>query len=197
MTASGKLAVAVLAGGDGIRIGGAKPLIRLGGKTLIMRALDHARRWSNLVVVVIRSSDQLGEHDWPWIADAAGIEGPLAGLAAALEWACRMGADALVTIPCDMPFLPDDLATRLQDEAGEHDAAVASSGGELHPVCSLWRNAAIYEFPRYCASGRRSLRGFAEQLGFAEVVWPAEPSDPFFNVNSPDDLAAAEALLGA
>ena len=197
MTARGKLAVAVLAGGDGSRIGGGKPLISLGGKALITRALDHARRWSNQVVVVIRSSDQLGEHDWPWIADAAGIEGPLAGLAAALEWACRMGADALVTIPCDMPFLPDDLATRLQDEAGEHDAAVASSGGELHPVCSFWRNAAIYEFPRYCASGRRSLRGFAEQLGFAEVVWPAEPSDPFFNINSPDDLAAAETLLGA
>jgi molybdopterin-guanine dinucleotide biosynthesis protein A len=197
MKAGDKLAVAVLAGGDGSRIGGGKPLIRLGGKTLIERAFDRARIWSNQVVVVIRTPDQLGEHVLPWIADAAGIDGPLAGLAAALEWACRLGADALVTIPCDMPFLPGDLATRLREEAGEHDAALASSAGELHPVCSLWRNAAIYEFPRYCASGRRSLRGFAEQLGFAEVVWPAEPSDPFFNINSPDDLAAAEALLGS
>ena len=197
MTAGGKLAVAVLAGGDGSRIGGGKPLIRLGGRTLIERAFDRARSWSNQVVVVIRSREQLGEHDLPWIADAGGMEGPLAGLAAALEWACRLGADALLTIPCDMPFLPGDLATRLQDEAGEHDAAVAASAGELHPVCSLWRNAAIYEFPRYCASGRRSLRGFAEQLGFAEVEWPADPWDSFFNVNSPADLAAAEALLGA
>lgn len=197
MTAGGRLAVAVLAGGEGSRIGGGKPLIRLGGKTLIERAFDRARSWSNQVVVVIRSPDQLGEHDLPWIADAAGIDGPLAGLAAALEWTCRLGAEALLTIPCDMPFLPEDLATRLQDEAGEHDAAVAASAGELHPVCSLWRNAAIYEFARYCASGRRSLRGFAEQLGLAEVVWPAEPNDPFFNINSSDDLAAAEALLGA
>src|SRR5512139_522040 len=195
MTAGDKLAVAVLAGGDGSRIGGGKPLIRLGGKTLIERAFDRARNWSNQVVVVIRSPGQLGDYDFPWIADAAGIDGPLAGLAAALEWACRQGADALMTIPCDMPFLPGDLATRLQVEAGEHDAAVASSAGELHPVCSLWRNAAIYEFPRYCASGRRSLRGFAEQLGFAEVEWPAEPSDPFFNINSRNDLAAAKAQL--
>jgi len=196
MTAGRKLAVAVLAGGDGSRIGGGKPLIRLGGKTLIERAYDRARGWSDQVVVAIRSPDQLGEHDLPWIADAAGIDGPLAGLAAALEWACRLGADALVTIPCDMPFLPGDLAGRLLDGAGEHDAALAASGGELHPVCSLWRNAAIYEFPRYCASGRRSLRGFAEQLGFAEIEWSADPSDPFFNINNPDDLAVAEALLG-
>ena len=187
----------MLAGGDGSRIGGGKPLIRLGGKTLIERAFDRARNWSNQVVVVIRSPGQLGDYDFPWIADAAGIDGPLAGLAAALEWACRLGAHALVTIPCDMPFLPDDLVRRLLDDAGELDAAVASSGGELHPVCSLWRNAAIYKFPRYCASGLRSLRGFAEQLGFAEVDWASRPVDPFFNINSPDDLAAAEALLGS
>lgn len=196
MTVIPNVAVAVLAGGDGSRIGGGKPLISLGGKTLIERAFERARSWSYHATVAIRSPDQLGGHDLPWIADAAGIDGPLAGLAAALEWACRLGADALVTIPCDMPFLPGDLARRLLDEAGEHDAALASSGGEVHPVCSLWRNAAIYEFPRYCASGRRSLRGFAEQLGFAEVAWPAEPIDPFFNINSPADLAAAEALLG-
>jgi molybdopterin-guanine dinucleotide biosynthesis protein A len=195
MTTGCELAVAVLAGGEGSRIGGGKPLIRLGGKTLIERAYDCARSWSNHAAVIIRSPHQLGEHDLPWIADAAGIEGPLAGLAAALEWACRLGAGALVTIPCDMPFLPGNLVRRLLAEAGEHDAAIASSGGELHPVCSLWRNEAIYEFPRYCASGRRSLRGFAEQLGFAEVKWPAEPLDPFFNINSPADLAAAEALL--
>lgn len=197
MTAVSELAVAVLAGGDGSRIGGGKPLIRLGGSSLIERAYGRARSWSNQVVVVIRTPDQIGEHDLPWIADAVGIDGPLAGLAAALEWACRLGVQSLVTIPCDMPFLPEDLVMRLLDEAGELDAAVASSGGELHPVCSLWRNAAIYEFPRYCSSGRRSLRGFAEQLGFAEVEWPSRPADPFFNINSPDDLAAAEALLGS
>jgi molybdopterin-guanine dinucleotide biosynthesis protein A len=196
MTARCELAVAVLAGGEGSRIGGGKPLIKLGGKSLVQQAFERARNWSNQAVVVIRSPDQLGPYDLPWIADATGIDGPLAGLAAALEWACRLGADALITIPCDMPFLPRDLATRLRSEAGQHNAALASSGGELHPVCGLWRNAAIYEFPRYCASGRRSLRGFAEQLGFAEVEWPAEPFDPFFNINSPADLAAAEAHLG-
>lgn len=191
------IVVAVLAGGEGSRIGGGKPLIKLGGKTLVERAHNRALSWSSTSVVAIRSPEQLGPCQLPWIVDAAGIEGPLAGLAAALEWACRQGAEALLTIPCDMPFLPDDLPKRLLDGIGEFGAAVASSGGELHPVCGLWRNAAIYEFPRYCASGRRSLKGFAEQIGFVEVEWPAGPPDPYFNINSREDLAAAEAMLGS
>jgi molybdopterin-guanine dinucleotide biosynthesis protein A len=190
------LVVAVLAGGEGSRIGGGKPLIRLGGRTLIERAYERARGWSGTSIVAVRSPAQLGEFQFPWIADAAGIDGPLAGLAAALEWACRQGAEALLTVPCDMPFLPEDIAKRLLDNVGDLGAAVASSGGELHPVCSLWRNSAIYDFPGYCASGRRSLKGFAEHVGFAKVEWPAEPWDPFFNINSPEDLAEAEKLLG-
>ena len=189
------IVVAVLAGGKGSRIGGSKPLVRLGGRTLIERAYKRAGEWSNTSIIAVRSPEQLGEYQFPWIADAAGIDGPLAGLAAALEWACRQGGKDLLTIPCDMPFLPDDLADRLLDGAGDLAAAVASSGGELHPVCSLWRNSAIYEFPRYCASGRRSLKGFAEHVGFVAVEWSTARVDPFFNINGPQDLAAAEALL--
>ena len=191
------IVVAVLAGGEGSRIGGGKPLIKLGGKTLVQRAYNRALSWSNAPVVAIRSPEQLGPCQLPWIADAAGIEGPLAGLAAALEWAYRQGAEALLTIPCDMPFLPDDLLKRLNSEVGDMQAAIASSGGELHPVCGLWRNAANYEFPSYCESGRRSLRGFAEHIGFVAADWPTEPRDPFFNINSPVDLAAAEAMPGS
>ena len=196
MIDSSSIVVAVLAGGEGSRIGGGKPLIKLGKKTLVEQAYDRARRWSSDAVVAIRSSEQLANTNLPWIADAAGIEGPLAGLAAALEWTCRLGGQALLTIPCDMPFLPDDLPRRLADEIGDLGTALASSGGELHPVCGLWRNEAVYEFPHYCASGRRSLKGFGEMLGFAEVEWAAAHPDPFFNINSPADLAAAEEILG-
>lgn len=195
MTAAPAFVVAVLAGGHGSRIGGGKPLINLGHRTLIERAFDRACAWSSSSVVAVRSPDQMGSVQLPCIVDAAGIEGPLAGLAAALEWARRLGAEALLTIPCDMPFLPDNLVGRLTNEIGKHQAAVASSGGELHPVCGLWRHAAIYEFPAYRASGRRSLKGFAEQIGFAEVSWPAEPRDPFFNINSPSDLEKAAEML--
>jgi molybdopterin-guanine dinucleotide biosynthesis protein A len=192
MMAERELAVAVLAGGEGSRIGGAKPMVVLGGKTLIERAFDRARHWSNRTVVALRSADQVGQFGMPWIADASNIEGPLAGLVSALEWAGREGADALLTVPCDMPFLPDDLPQRLLTEIGDQGAAIASSGGNLHPVCGLWSIGSLAEIASYCASGKRSLQGFARHIGFAEVKWPATPSDPFFNINSPADLAVAE-----
>lgn len=196
MTAPPRVAIAVLAGGEGSRIGGGKPLIRLGGTTLIEQAFERAHSWSNLAVVSVRSADQLGIHQLPWVVDAPDIAGPLAGLSAALRWARDQGANVVLTIPCDMPFLPDDLPQRLQAGIGELSAAVASSGGNLHPVCGLWRVEAVPQIAAYCSSGRRSLKGFAQHLGFAEVEWPTETRDPFFNVNSPADLAIAEGLLG-
>jgi molybdopterin-guanine dinucleotide biosynthesis protein A len=191
------MVVAILAGGEGSRIGGGKPLIRLGGSTLVEQAYELAQTWSKKAIVVVRSLDQLGTCPMPWITDAAGIAGPLAGLAAALDWAGREGAEVLLTIPCDMPFLPVDLAKRLAAGIGEMGAAIAVSSGNLHPVCGLWQTASLAEVPSYCATGKRSLRGFASQIGYCEVQWPTAGSDPFFNINSPDDLAAARARSGA
>jgi molybdopterin-guanine dinucleotide biosynthesis protein A len=167
--------IVILAGGEGRRIGGDKPQRLLGGETLLARALRRARGWSDDVVVAT------AENDLP------GIEGPLGGVAAALA----LGGDVL-TIPCDMPFLPDDLPERLQSR---ETATIAMSGGRLHPVCAVWRAQAIEGLAGYVATGRRSLRGFAEAVGYEAVAWAAAPVDPFFNINDQADLARAEALL--
>ena len=80
-------------------------------------------------------------------------------------------------------------------DALAHDAALASSGGRLHPVCGLWRVEATDKMSTYCATGQRSLRGFAEHIGFIEVTWPTQPIDSFFNINTMDDLRRAELML--
>jgi molybdopterin-guanine dinucleotide biosynthesis protein A len=170
------MSILILAGGEGRRIGGGKPQRMLGGMTLLDRALGIAGRWSDEVTVADGRTD------------APGIAGPLGAVAAALA----LGGD-LLTIPCDMPFLPDDLPARLDRESGA--AALAQSGGRLHPVCALWRARAAAGLAAYVASGQRSLHGFAEAVGFVPVAWPADPVDPFFNINDADDLARAEALL--
>jgi molybdopterin-guanine dinucleotide biosynthesis protein A len=167
--------IVILAGGEGRRIGGGKPQRLLGGETLLARALARARGWSDDVVIAA------GETDVP------GIEGPLGGVAAALA----LGGDVL-TIACDMPFLPDDLIHRLR---GNEAATIAASGGRLHPVCALWRARAADGLADYVASGQRSLRGFAEAVGYEAVAWGTDPVDPFFNINDEADLARAEALL--
>jgi molybdopterin-guanine dinucleotide biosynthesis protein A len=170
--------IVILAGGEGRRIGGGKPQRMLGGETLLARALDIARLWSDEVLIADGGSD------------LPGIAGPLGGVAGALAF----GGD-LLTIPCDMPFLPADLPERLARTSAA--AALAESGGRLHPVCALWRARAADCLAAYAASGRRSLHGFAEAVGFEAVAWGADPVDPFFNINDEQDLARAEALLRA
>ena len=190
------IAVVVLAGGEGRRIGGGKPLRMLGGETLLARALRQAAGCSDRVALAVRDPAQVGAPgDVAMISDAP-VEGPLGGLAAALGWARDQGRAAVLTLPCDMPFVPPDLAERLGEGIEGHAVVLAASGERLHPVCGLWRVDALDQLPAYAASGRRSLRGFAEAVGFTAVDWPASPADPFFNVNTTEDLAEAEARLG-
>jgi molybdopterin-guanine dinucleotide biosynthesis protein A len=188
----GDVAVVILAGGAGSRIGGGKPLRRLAGQRLIDRALRTARAWSDLIAVAVRDPAQVERVNAPVITDEPGIGGPLAGLVASLRFAERSERQFLLTIPADSPFLPSDLLDRLRSEIGDRSCALASSGGQIHPVCALWRTNALHRVPTYVAGGRRSLKGFAALVGVREVAWPNEPFDPFFNINSTDELAQAE-----
>lgn len=190
-----KIAAVILAGGEGRRIGGGKPLRLLGGRRLIDRAGDLASQWSQIVAVAVRGTEQVSDTTLVCISDDPGIEGPLAGLAAGLRFGAENGCPLVLTIPADMPFLPPDLAERLAGGLGSAGASIAASAGHLHPVCAMWRAAAIDQLDAYIATGRRSLRGFAETVGCNPVWWPDEPRDPFFNINNSQDLAAAEQLL--
>ena len=187
------LPVVILAGGAGSRIGGDKPLRMLAGRSLIARALDRARGWSDAVAIAVRDGTPL--CDAPIIRDDPDIPGPLGGLAAALRYAREAGAERVLVMACDMPFVPDDVPQRMAGAIGDACAAIAASRGEIHPTCALWRTEAIDRLGAYLAGQRRSLKGFAEEIGFVAVAWPDAPLDPFFNVNSQADLARAEALL--
>lgn len=190
--------VAILAGGSGIRMGGAKPLRILGGRNLIERAITAARVWSPHVIAVGRDPEQIGSSAIPFLRDAPGAEGPIAGLAAALHHARDNRYSLVLTLPCDTPFLPTDLAQRLSAHLPPtSNAAVPASGGVLHASCALWRTQVLDALKPYLASGRSSLRGLASDVGYVAVEWLVEVRDPFFNINSPGDLAAAQEWLRA
>ena len=191
-------AIVILAGGEGRRIGGGKPERLLGGRSLIDRALDFAHGLAPLVAISVREPDQLSDYGAGRILDLPTIEGPLAGVGAALEFAADSEVDALLSLPCDAPFLPIDLLARLsQALRADALAAVPRSGGRLHPASALWRIEALNLLPSYLESGGSSLTGFADHVGCAAIEWSVEPFDPFFNINSEEDLARAEELLAA
>lgn len=191
------IAVVILAGGEGRRIGGAKPMRQLGGQSLIQRALLQAQQWSDTFAVCVREPDQLPGVTATLLTDEPGVGGPLAGLVSGRRFALERACDHLLTIPADMPFLPGDLAERLVAAIGAFGAAVARSAGHLHPVCCLWRVPALGRLDDYVATGKRSLHGLAEAATYVAVDWASQPRDPFFNINSEADLAEAERLLGS
>lgn len=182
----------VLAGGEGRRMGGGKPLRLLKGKPLIAQATDLARSWSRDIAVAVRDPAQVGPVDAPVLRDLDRISGPLAGLASALSWAAGLGHDRVLVIPCDTPRLPGNLAERLNNAlAPGAGAAMPRSQGRLHPACCLWRTATFDLLMEEVAAGRGSLRNLAERANCVVVDWADGAA--FANVNTPFDLAAMEA----
>jgi molybdopterin-guanine dinucleotide biosynthesis protein A len=111
-----------------------------------------------------------------------------------MEWAAAHGSGTgwIVTVPGDSPFIPRDLVQRLQAARGSARMACAASGGRTHPVAALWPVELRHELRAALEGGLRKVGAFTADAAVAE--WPADPVDPFFNVNTPEDLVAAERL---
>ena len=125
-----------------------------------------------------------------------GQAGPLAGVLTGLEWARDHvpGCDWVASFASDAPFVPENLVAQLAAAIAESGAemACAASGGRVHPVFGLWpgRLAAAV-----AGEGVRKVDFWTSHYHMATVEFPVVELDPFFNVNRPDDLAAAERLL--
>lgn len=193
------MAGCILAGGRSRRMGHDKRRAKLGGRSLIEHAI--ARLQPQVDRLMINANDDPSHYaatGLPVRADPiADFAGPLAGILAALIWAQEIGAEILVTIPSDAPFFPADLAARL--DAVQGCAIVsASSGGRLHPVFSLWRKPESFLAPLRAAlegEGQRKVESFIARFPHGVVEFPITPYDPFFNINTPADLAEAERIM--
>lgn len=188
----------ILAGGQSRRMGGGdKCLLPLGGKPVLGHVIDRLRpQVAALALNANGDAARFARFKLPVVADdAADFAGPLAGILAALDWARRTypSALAVLTVPADTPFLPPDLAAQLTAAGAP---AVARSAGRIHPVVGLWpldlepglRMALRKE-------GLRKVEEWTVRLGPAVVDFATAPIDPFFNINTPEDLGRAEALV--
>lgn len=188
----------ILAGGQGRRMGGAdKARLPLAGRPLIAHAIDRIEpQVDRLAISANGDPARFAAFGLPVLPDGDGSHGPLSGLLAALDWAAPLGATHLVTAPTDAPFLPPDLTPRLLLAAEDTGAALARSGDNDHPTCGLWPVTATTALRAFLASGAKPrVRDFAETLRAARADFPADGA--FANLNTPEDLAAAEARLKA
>lgn len=192
----------ILAGGLARRMGGGdKPLHRLGGTTLLDRVLAVLRPQ---VAAVLLNANGDPARFAPWNLPVAADDlpdhpGPLAGVLAGLDWAAAHRPDLswVATVSGDCPFLPADLVARLHRarEAAGVPLACAASDGQTHPPVALWPVSLRDALRAAILAGERKIDRWTARHGCATAHWAAAPLDPFFNANTPDDLALAEARL--
>jgi molybdenum cofactor guanylyltransferase len=189
----------ILAGGRGERLGGTiKANLVVGGQRLLPLVAERlAGADDRLVAHGPHAPESLGiPRGFIAIPDLpTDYAGPLAGLAAALDWAQNQPdpPDVLVLAPVDSPFLPPDYLTRLTTRLDA--AALAGFAGQLYPTSSAWRVSAIAGLADAVRAGTapRSLRRLAEDLSADRVDFPPHlGGDPFANANTPEDLAALD-----
>ena len=191
----------LLAGGQARRMGGGDKCLRpLGGRTILEHVIARARpQVAALVLNANGDPVRFARFGLPVAADVVeGFAGPLAGVLTGMAWARanRPGCAWIATIATDTPFFPEDLVARMREAVAGADLACARSNGRAHPVFGLWPVRLADDLRRAMVDEEiRKVDVWTARYRLAEVDFAAEPFDPFFNANRPEDLAEAERLL--
>ncbi|MHA6265301.1 molybdenum cofactor guanylyltransferase MobA [uncultured Aliiroseovarius sp.] len=196
----------ILAGGQATRMGGGdKGLLPLGDGTLLSQVIDRlSPQVDQMALNANGDAARFATFGMPVLPDSIeGFAGPLAGVLAGLDWAADHGATHVVSAAADTPFFPHDLVARLQSAAHEADTQIALAatmdvdrGPMRQPTFGLWPVALRDDLRAALHDGLRKVVQWTDRHGAALAVFDPDPIDPFFNVNTPDDLTLAQQLVG-
>jgi molybdopterin-guanine dinucleotide biosynthesis protein A len=191
-------AAILLAGGRSLRMGGGhKALLPLGPGRVIDHVLSRLRPQCD-VIALSANGDPAPWRDLglPVLPDSLpDFPGPLAGVLAGMGWAAGLGADRVLTVAADTPFLPPDLWVQLA--AGPGLRIAADGAGKIQPTIGLWPVSLKGHLRAALGRGERKVALWAMQNGATTVPFADRGPPPFFNINTPDDLAQATAFLSA
>ena len=203
----------LLAGGQSRRMSdafaagrGDKGLLDLSGKPMLGHVIERLTPQAGRLVINANGDPaRFASFNLPVVPDTIeGYAGPLAGILAGLRWSIVNAPDAthVVSVSTDAPFLPADLVTKLQQGLANASGsiALAQSGGELHPVIGLWPVALADDLEQALRAGTRKVLAWTDRHGTVPVEFPfthlkGRSVDPFFNANTPEELAEARHLL--
>ncbi|GLT09346.1 molybdenum cofactor guanylyltransferase MobA [Sulfitobacter porphyrae] len=193
----------ILAGGQATRMGGGdKGLLRLGGQSVLDRVIGRlSPQVADLALNANGDAARFAALGLPVLPDSIdGFAGPLAGVLAGLDWAAEKGADTIVTAAADTPFFPCDLVPQLllASEGMAQPLVLAATpdperGHARHPTFGLWPVGLRDDLRASLQDGMRKVVQWTARHDGREALFPDEAA--FFNINTPEDLQRAEAML--
>lgn len=193
----------ILAGGQSRRLGGGdKALHEVAGRPLLAHAIERLQpQVSRIAINANGDPARFAAFGLPVVPDTVeGFAGPLAGVLAGLDWAAENAPECnrIVTVATDAPFFPDDLVARFAGavESGDNDLVCAETRGRTHPVFGLWP-VRLREDLRHALVDEdiRKVDRWTARHSLSVVSFPAPVVDPFFNINRPEDVTAAEEIF--
>jgi len=198
-----KIGGVILAGGLARRMGGGdKALLSVAGRPLMAHVADRLRpQVEALAINANGDAERFAGFGLPVLPDTVpGFAGPLAGILAGLRWGAGLGLSHIASAAGDTPFFPRDLVACLGDALSPtQPIAMAATedprrGLSEHPTFALWPVALADDLEHALTEGdMRKIIVWSARHGFARVVFD-DASFPFFNVNTPEDLAEAERI---
>ena len=198
----------ILAGGLSRRMGGGdKGLLMLGKTTIIERVIDKiSPQVGSLALNINGDSSRFPDYKLPIIPDSIkGYLGPLSGILAGMEWAFKNGNRYIATVAADTPFLPDDLIKRLHAMVKSKNLNIGIAASRIlsgddvfiHPTFGIWEVALKDDLRDALANDTRKIMFWAKKFKLDYYYFDTSDklSDPFFNINTPDDLEEAKCRL--
>ena len=193
----------ILAGGQATRMGGGdKALMRVSGTRLIDHVISRLKpQCGPLALNANGDPGRFNDLKLPVLQDSiTGFPGPLAGVLAGLDWAAEFGATHIVSVAADTPFFPDDLVARLILEQSSNGLCLAASqvkGGHVfrQPTFGFWPVALREDLRAALRDGVRKVGLWADKNGAGQAIFQSDDFDPFFNINTPEDIAEAQRLI--
>ncbi len=200
-----KVVGVILAGGQSRRMGGGdKTLLDLGGQTVLARVIERlGAQVDTMVLNANGDPTRFSKYGLPVVADSIeGFAGPLAGVLAGMDWAYGQKADYIVTVAADTPFFPSHLLVGLQMAREAEDSALVMAMTPdpvrkfaRHPTFGLWSLSLREDLRGALEGGVRKVIQWTEPHGCAKMVFNFDGADPFFNVNTPEDMVVARNML--
>ena len=198
----------ILAGGLSRRMGGGdKGLLMLGETRIIERVIDKILpQVGSLAININGDSSRFPDYKLPIIPDSIkGYLGPLSGILAGMEWAFKNGNRYIATVAADTPFLPDDLIKRLHAMVKSKNLNIGIAASRIlsgddvfiHPTFGIWEVALKDDLRDALANDTRKIMFWAKKFKLDYYYFDTSDklSDPFFNINTPDDLEGAKYRL--